>query len=182
MRKKSFTVALIIALAASLTTTSCIGSFALFNKLRTWNEGVSNKFVNELVFIGFWILPVYEVSLLADVLVINSIEFWSGSNPMASGKKVIEGKDGRYLVECDGKGYTITSENDKSTVRLDFDEENQTWSVELPGGESYELLTFIDDTHVSMPAADGSRQVVELSNEGVLAYRESVSAALWAAR
>ena len=37
-----------------------------------------SKFVNELVFFAFWILPVYEVSGLADLLVLNSIEFWSG--------------------------------------------------------------------------------------------------------
>ena len=182
MRKTYFSVALVIALATSMLTSSCIGSFSLFGHLRDWNEQVSDKFVNELVFIAFWIIPVYEVAFAADILVINSIEFWSGSNPIASGKKVIDGKDGRYLVECDGKGYTITSENDKSVVRLDFDADNQTWSVALPDGGNYELMTFIDDNHVSMPAPDGTRQVVELSNAGVLAYRDVAAAGMWAAR
>lgn len=130
---------------------SCIGQFALTNKLLSWNQQVGSKFVNELVFFAFWILPVYEVSALADILVINSIEFWSGSNPMACGKTVIEGQTDDYLVECDGKGYTITSENDGSVVRMDFDAEDQAWSVVLPDGESYEFLTFVDDTHVKMP-------------------------------
>ena len=69
---------------------SCIGSFSLTNKLLAWNKTVGNKFVNELVFFAFWVLPVYEVSALADVLVLNSIEFWSGGNPVAKGTKVIE--------------------------------------------------------------------------------------------
>ena len=30
------------------------------------------------------IVPVYEIAYLADALVLNSIEFWSGSNPTAS--------------------------------------------------------------------------------------------------
>ncbi len=111
MKKRLIPVALVAAISIPVFT-SCIGSFALTNKLLSWNRSIGSKIVNELVFIGFWILPVYEVSALADVLVINSIEFWSGSNPMASGKKVIDGQDGRYIVECDGKGYTITSEND----------------------------------------------------------------------
>lgn len=180
MKKRFLPVALIVALATSMMTSSCIGSFALFNKLLAWNNQVSNKFVNELVFVAFWILPVYEVSALADILVINTIEFWSGSNPVACGKKVIDGQDGRYIVECDGKGYTITSENDKSVVRFNFDEEEQAWSVVLPDGESYEFMTFIDENHVSMPAADGTRQVIELSADGLLAYKAMASQTLWA--
>ena len=39
-----------------------------------WNDQIGGKFVNELVFIAFWILPVYELSAMADILVINSIE------------------------------------------------------------------------------------------------------------
>lgn len=63
---------------------SCIGSFGLWNSLKDWNQGVSNKFVNELIFLAFHIVPVYEIAYLADALVLNSIEFWSGSNPTAS--------------------------------------------------------------------------------------------------
>lgn len=182
MKKRYLPVAIVIALTGSMLSTSCIGSFALTNKLLSWNKQVGNKFVNELVFFAFWVIPVYEVSCLADVLVLNSIEFWSGDNPVAAGKKVIDGKDGRYIVECDGKGYTITSENDKSVVRLDFDKDDQTWSVAVPGGESYELMTFIDESHVAMPAPDGSRSIVELSDNGLMAYREMVNAGLMAAR
>ena len=174
MKKKYLSVAVAMVLCCSMVATSCIGSFALTNKLLSWNRQVGNKFVNELVFFAFWILPVYEVSALADVLVLNSIEFWSGSNPVAQGRSVIDGKDGRYLVDCDGKGYTITSENDGSVVRLDFDEADQAWSV-TADGNTYELMTFVDDTHVSLPTADGSRMVVEMSQDGVWAYQQAVS-------
>lgn len=180
MKRRFLPVAIVLAVTGSLLTSSCIGSFALTNKLLSWNKQVGNKFVNELVFFAFWVIPVYEVSALADILVINSIEFWSGDNPVASGKKVIDGKDGRYIVECDGKGYTITSENDKSIVRLDFDSDEQSWSVALPSGESYELMTFVDENHVSMPAADGTRSIVEISEQGLMAYKDMVSANLMA--
>ncbi len=175
MKKKYFTVAVVLALAGSLLSSSCIGSFALSNKLLAWNKQVGSKFVNELVFFAFWILPVYEVSVLADVLVLNSIEFWSGNNPVARGTKVIDGQDGRYLVECDGKGYTITSENDKSVVRLDFEEEDNSWSINL-NGESHKFMTFIDDTHVKMITPEGDYQVVELSQAGVYAYQQLATA------
>lgn len=175
MKKTYLTVALVCTLCCAMTLPSCIGSFSLTNKLLSWNKQIGNKFVNELVFFAFWILPVYEVSGLADILVLNSIEFWSGSNPVAKGTKVIEGNDGRYLVKCDGKGYTIKSENDGSIVRLDFDADEQSWSYSIPGGEKHTIFTFIDDTHVSMPTPDGGFQTVELSQAGLYAYQAMVA-------
>lgn len=181
MKKKYVSVALAITISLSLVSTSCIGSFSLTNKLLSWNQQVGNKFVNELVFFAFWIIPVYEISALADVLVLNSIEFWSGSNPVAKGRSVIDGHDGRYLVDCDGKGYTIKSENDGSVVRLDFDESQKAWSV-TADGNTYPLMTFVDDTHVALPAIGGGSTVVELSQAGVMAYREMAGGAMFAAR
>lgn len=174
MKKTTLTVAVVMAIAAGLLGTSCIGKFALTNRVLAWNNQVGNKFLNELVFFAFWILPVYEVTALADVLVINAIEFWSGSNPMAKGTKVIEGQDGRYLVKCDGKGYTIESENDGSVVRLDFDESDRSWWVDVEGQEPMKLMTFVDDTHVALPAPDGSTTIVEASQAGLYAYSRLV--------
>ncbi len=174
MKKRYLSVAIVATLCGSMLMTSCIGSFSLTNKLLTWNKGIGNKFVNEVVFFAFWILPVYEVSGLADLLVINSIEFWSGTNPVASaGNREVIGQDGhKYLVECDSQGYTITDETSGSQTRLDYDAERTSWSVTVDNGDTYELMTFVDDTHVSMPACDGSRITVELSEAGVLAYEQ----------
>lgn len=173
MKKRYLTVAVIAALAGSMMFTSCIGSFNLTNKLLSWNKSIGNKFVNELVFIVFWVLPVYEVSGLADFLVLNSIEFWSGSNPVAQGKSIIEGNDGiKYLVECDGKGYTITSMADDSKFRLDFNEETREWSTEI-NGENVVFMTFVDDTHVKLPTRTGEEMIVETSQNGLFAYQEA---------
>lgn len=88
-------------LGCSLLFNSCIGSFGLFNRLNTWNQSIGNKFVNELVLLAFNIVPVYGVAYFADVLVINSIEFWSGSNPMANvgDIKKVKGENGNYMVK-----------------------------------------------------------------------------------
>ncbi len=174
-------VVLSVAAAALLCTSlsSCMGKFALTRNLYSWNDQISNKFVNELVFVAFWILPVYEVTTLADLLVLNSIEFWSGDNPLTASTKAIDTDHGRYLVKCDGKGYDIKLESTGESYRLDFAKENQTWSLQYDGKE-YPLMTFVDDTHVSMPMSDGSWQTVELSKEGVLAYRASTSPILHA--
>lgn len=182
MKRKYFSVAVVLLLCSSFMFSSCIGSFSLTNKLLSWNRQIGNKFVNELVFFAFWILPVYEVSGLADILVLNSIEFWSGSNPVAfKGKQMIDGHDGKYLVECDGKGYTVTSQNDGSVVRLDFTEDDQTWTV-TAGDQTFPLMTFVDETHVKLPAADGNYTVVELSDAGLYAYQQMATACQLAQR
>lgn len=172
MKKKYLSIALVLTLSSSMLFSSCIGSFSLTNKLLSWDQRVGNKFVNELVFFAFWILPVYEVSALADILVINTIEFWSGDNPVAikKGTKSVKGNDGKeYLVKTDETGYTITDTEDGAEVRFNFDADSRSWSA-VVNGETYELMTFVDDNHVSMPAADGSRTVVEISEAGTMAY------------
>ena len=70
-------------LAIGLFSTSCLGSNKLFNNLHDWNMEMSeNRWVNELVFIGFTIIPVYSIAYLADIIVFNSIEWWKGENPL----------------------------------------------------------------------------------------------------
>lgn len=171
MKKYKIAVAAILLAGTSFTFTSCIGSFALTNRVLAWNKQVSNKFVNELVFFAFWILPVYEVTALADVLVLNSIEFWSGNNPMEASVKTIDTDHGRYLVKCDGKGYDIICEATGEKTRLDFNFETQTWSVITSENEVVPFMTFIDSNHVKMITTDGDFRTYEVSMNGVMAYQ-----------
>ena len=173
MKKKSLTLLLATTVASSILFSSCIGSFGLTNKLLTWNRSIDSKFVNELVFIAFWIVPVYEISALADVLVINSIEFWSGSNPVADvgNVKTIDGKDGVYTVETKVDGYHIQKEGDEKALDLVFNEADQSWNVEADG-ESTKLLKFNGNDEVVMYLPDGKEMNVELSQSGVLAFQQ----------
>lgn len=173
MKKHHFTTALLCSLALALPMTSCIGSFGLTNKVLGWNRSIGNKFVNELVFIAFWVLPVYEVTALVDVLVVNSIEFWSGSNPLTASTKTVSTEHGDYLIACDGKGYTVTHCDSGNEMRLDFDEETDTWLLNV-NDEQYPLVTFIDDTHVALPLPDGSSRIFSTEDDPVMAYRQAV--------
>lgn len=181
MKKYKITVGALLLAGASMTLSSCMGSFAMCKSVYSWNQQVGSKFVNEAVFFLFWILPVYEVSLVADLFVINSIEFWSGENPMTASTKVIETDNGRYLVDCDGKGYTITEQNSGQKLRLDFIEESQTWAFENAEGEMVPFMTFIDDSHVRMITPEGDARVVELSQQGLMAYRAEIGFPMMAA-
>lgn len=180
MKKNVLTVALICTICGALTLPSCIGSFTLTNKLLSWNQQIGNKFVNELVFFAFWILPVYEVTSLADLLVLNSIEFWSGNNPMEASVKMIDTEQGRYIIDCDGKGYTVSCPNGDS-MRLDFDVDSQTWAL-TNDGISYPFMTMVDDNHVKMITPEGDFRLVDLSEQGVMAYREAAAPLMMAVR
>lgn len=170
------TVATVLLLASTLSLNSCIGSFSLTNSVLKWNKQVGPKFINELVFFAFWILPVYEVTSLADLLVLNSIEFWSGNNPVSASVKAVDTDHGRYMIACDGNGYTVTHEATGDSVRLDFDRTSQTWSFETPAGDKVPFMTFIDDSHVRMRTPDGSFMPVELTAQGVSDYYGAASA------
>lgn len=180
MRKNYLSVALVLVLAGSMMFSSCIGSFQLTNKVLAWNKQVGSKFVNELVFFAFWILPVYEISSIADLLVLNSIEFWSGRSPLSAETKVIDGKDARYEVRRDLAGYTITNLSSKEVVRFDFSEADNSWSVSADG-KTVKFMQFVDDTHVRMITPDGSLENVEISQEGVYAYQQMAAAMQYAA-
>lgn len=170
MKKYQIAVAAILLAGVSMTFTSCIGSFALTNKVLAWNKQVGNKFVNEIVFFAFCLVPVYEVTSLADLFVVNSIEFWSGTNPVTASTKVVDTEHGRYLIECDGKGYTVTLASTGEKTRLEFIEETQSWAIETKEGELVTFMTFVDDNHVRMIKPDGDFQLVDLSEQGVMAY------------
>jgi hypothetical protein len=67
----------------TMTSTGCLGPNKLFNDLHEWNYQVSdNDAVNELVFLGMTIIPVYAVAYLVDIVVLNTVEYWSGDNDM----------------------------------------------------------------------------------------------------
>jgi hypothetical protein len=75
--------ALIAAVLSVGLLGSCLGPNRLFNKLHDWNLGATeNRWANEGIFLVCTIIPVYGVCYLIDIVVLNSIEWWSGENPM----------------------------------------------------------------------------------------------------
>lgn len=78
-----------MALTALIVTTSaCYGPFNLTRSVHQWNGNVkgsgggSEKWMNEIIFLALVIVPVYPLSTLADAFIFNSVEFWTGQNPV----------------------------------------------------------------------------------------------------
>jgi len=83
-----------------LTTTACFGSFPTLGKVYSWNKTVNQeKWVRWLIFL--LIGPVYGGATAFDLVFSNSVEFWTGKNPMAAvpgTTRHVEGPSGERAV------------------------------------------------------------------------------------
>ena len=99
-------------LVASFTFNSCYGPFNLSTRLHSWNSTVGGKWANTAVFFAFIIIPVYEVTLLLDTFIFNSIEFWGGKNPISMN----EGEEENQIVKNGNNEYLITATKNKFRI------------------------------------------------------------------
>ena len=113
MRRKIALVMTLLMTAFAMSSTGCIGRMALTGQVMKFNLGVTeDKWGRATVYLILYIIPVYEFAALIDVLVINSIEFHSGENPLSGetrlAKRTIElpsGARGESMVRADGTFY-----------------------------------------------------------------------------
>jgi hypothetical protein len=67
-------------LLALLVLVGCLGPGHATARLYDVNMGIENKWAREGVFLAF--LPGYLVCSLGDNLIFNSIQWWTGDNPI----------------------------------------------------------------------------------------------------
>ena len=177
MRKVTIKAAVYI-LAGTLTMSSCIGSFGLFNKLLSWNKGIGNKFLNELVFIV--ISPAYAVCGVADLLVLNTVEFWSGRSPIARVGHVenVWGQDGRlYAVKTMKDGYEVTKP-DGDKVYFVHNADDDSWMMKADGKET-ELFRFNEDGTIQAYLPDGGTINVTQDEVGLYDLRMAANGGVY---
>ena len=105
------------AIASSVLLSGCLGQNALFNKVQDWNASATDeKFINQGISFAFWFIPVYGLTLFADVVVLNSVEFWTGTNPVSGKSAKVAGTS---ETVTDGMGNTaILTYNADGTVSV----------------------------------------------------------------
>lgn len=140
--KKTTLVIMSALLVFTSTLQSCIGSFSLTKKVYQFNKGVGDKWIQELVFLVFCAIPVYSISVFVDAVILNLIEFWTGSNPMSMNDGDIEIQ---YKKGIDGNTYKMTATKNKlhilqlegngkgNEMAFVYNPENTTWSIEKDG-------------------------------------------------
>ena len=170
MKKISLKVAVCLIAGSFLFSSCMVGSWSLFNKYAHWQTHMSdNKFVNAIV--GFVLGAVcYPIASLVDALVLNSIEFWTGDNPVASniGKtQNVMGQDGRlYAVKTKKNGYEVTNPNGLVTL-FTYNKKENSWSVSQ-NGLTKEIFRFNEDGQSIKVNMNGENRDFTLNEQGVI--------------
>jgi hypothetical protein len=146
-----------------VTQAGCFGKFGLTRKVYNFNSKVGDKWVNELVFLVFLVVPVYEISGFIDIVFLNLIEFWSGSNPVT----MAPGKTETQLVKVAGKSYNLTASHnrfhfesvDKKFIQdLVYNEKTKTWAV-VTNNKSIDVCTYNSDGSVTVYKANHTNSI-----------------------
>jgi hypothetical protein len=161
----------VVVIALSISLSGCFGSFALLGKFHAWNDSVSDsKFVKELVFLGMCILPVYELAALGDALIFNTIEFWSGSNPIAMGASEVE----ESQIMHEGVMYTMLKKQNSVTiahgdvqVNFKYSPKEKAWY--LMDGEEQVKVTELNEKTVRAYLPNDKELVFDASTADLIA-------------
>ena len=159
-----------LMLGIGTLNTGCMGSWKLTTSLYSWNKSVTgNKYLNNII---FWILhaiPAYEICYFADIIILNTIEFWTGSNPIAmnAGEKeqqIVKGKDGNnYEITATQNRFDIVSLNNKNKTSIIYTPMNHTWNMDKNGIVT-KLATIHEDINkVEIFKADGSVAMIDMN-------------------
>lgn len=82
---------LLLALTVMPLLSGCLGNSALTAKAKKANLLLTeNRWGREGIFLGFNFLWVYRVCTLLDLFVFNSIEFWTGENPINGANPLVD--------------------------------------------------------------------------------------------
>jgi hypothetical protein len=104
-------------LICGLTTASllilalgCFGSFPLTNIIYDLNQEISdNRWVQTLTMWVFYLIPVYSLAVLGDVIIFNLVEFWSGEPLLQSAATHTQGAyETAMTLSEDGRTLTMT--------------------------------------------------------------------------
>ena len=149
MKKRKFlsrVVTGVVLMCFMTMSTACYGPFNLTKNVYHWNSGikgsgeVNDKWMKEFVFFGMIVVPVYMFSALLDAFIFNSIQFWSGDNPVKAS-------------DLDNDGQTKVARLGEATVR---------WTPTNEGATvTYERHGIIERRATIVPSAIGYRLVDE---------------------
>ncbi len=80
----------------------CTGSFNVTRNIYKIHRSQENKWVDEVIFLAFAIIPVYGLGMLGDAVIFNTVEFWTGENPITV--SINDSPDQDVIIERSARG------------------------------------------------------------------------------
>ncbi|MDC5806112.1 DUF3332 domain-containing protein [Vibrio europaeus] len=156
MKSNALKIAIVTALGLS-SLTGCMGQMATTGIVSKFNlEVVDNRYGRAGMFI--LLSPVYGIAGAADLFVINSIEFWTGKNPVS------------------GKSPAVVDTPTKNYIKVNDKLDNSLKEVPLASNSEIDHATMnqidADTLQMDVTYANGSKQMLrgERLAEGVAFY------------
>ncbi len=156
MKSNALKIAIVTALGLS-SLTGCMGQMATTGIVSKFNlEVVDNRNGRAGMFI--LLSPVYGIAGAADLFVINSIEFWTGKNPVS------------------GKSPAVVDTPTKNYIKVNDKLDNSLKEVPLASNSEIDHATMnqidADTLQMDVTYANGSKQTLrgERLAEGVAFY------------
>jgi hypothetical protein len=101
---KRLLAAVLLAALIPVSTVGCFGKFALTRKVYAFNRDLSHdRWVRWFGFLIMNVVLIYAAAGAIDLVFANSIEFWGGANPFASGERAT-----RYAYGPNGEVVSAT--------------------------------------------------------------------------
>lgn len=147
-------------------TTACYGPFNLTRNVYHWNgnikggKEVNEKWMKEFVFFGMIIIPVYMFSALLDAFIFNSIQFWSGDNPIKASD--LNDDDQTKVARVGDLTMRWTSTSEGATVSYERSGIIERRARIVSSASGYRLLSEKGTTLAEVEyAADGTLTVLD---------------------
>jgi hypothetical protein len=132
------TAAVLLASTLGMSSVGCLGQMATSGKVMKFNLGVTeNRWGRWVVFLILYIIPVYEIAALIDLIIVNSIEFHTGTNPLTDKPRIALREGAEEIVAPDGSRAVSTLNEDGTATLLITDTagvEHYVRLVPVPGG------------------------------------------------
>ena len=158
-----------IVVTALLLQTGCFGSFQLTQKVYEFNADIDDQFAQEAVFLAMCIIPIYEFSALFDALLFNTIEFWSGDNPIS----MEEGEMKENIVVTPEVTYKVTTTKNNihiedtkdNTIQMDlgYNPECKTWSA-ISNQQRMDIMRMINSKEVEILLPGNKTKRIDVSD------------------
>jgi len=105
--------AIALVLIVTFFTTGCTGSFELTHKVYNFHHSQADKWSNELCFLVVALIPIYSFAMLGDAIIFNSVEFWTGKNPVDESyvppsSRIVQNGNEKYRMSFNDKTDQVT--------------------------------------------------------------------------
>lgn len=154
------------AVLVVFVTTGCTGSFNLTKKVYNFHRSQSDKWSDELCFLLVALTPIYGLATLGDALIFNSIEFWTGSNPIAlnsnSNVKVVrQGNDELVIAYNKETDQIMVTPKLKNQAKTPITLERNDKMVLAKNDKGQVLFSSMKNDNGSIAVYNGSGELVK---------------------